>query len=70
MTDFKCTCPDIKCPYHPTRHDKGCDLCIEINNKAREIPNCFFIAAGIDPKEIDNFTFHNFAKLMLEKTDR
>ena len=37
-----CTCGDLKCPFHPTNHDRGCSLCILKNLKAKEIPSCFF----------------------------
>lgn len=26
-----CTCTDLKCPFHPTNHDKGCTPCINKN---------------------------------------
>ena len=37
-----CTCRDLKCPFHPTNHNKGCSLCIAKNLKEGEIPSCFF----------------------------
>lgn len=38
-----CTCRDLKCPFHPTNHSKGCSLCIAKNLKEGEIPSCFSI---------------------------
>ncbi|MGI6118588.1 MAG: DUF6485 family protein [Bilifractor sp.] len=26
-----CTCQNLDCPLHPTRHDKGCTPCISKN---------------------------------------
>lgn len=37
-----CTCKNLSCPLHPTKHDKGCAPCISKNLKLREMPNCFF----------------------------
>lgn len=37
-----CTCGNLSCPLHPTRHDQGCTPCINKNLRLREIPNCFF----------------------------
>ncbi len=49
MSDFDtrnisgfCTCKNLQCPLHPTKHDKGCSPCISKNLKLKEIPNCFF----------------------------
>ena len=36
-----CTCKNLDCPLHPTKHDKGCAPCIAKNLKLQEIPNCF-----------------------------
>ena len=66
-----CTCTDTKCPCHPSNHDKGCTLCIAKNLKAREIPSCFFHAAGGE-KPTENWFFEDFAALIakLNATDR
>lgn len=61
-----CTCTDLKCPFHPTNHDKGCTPCINKNLKLREIPSCFFNLVG-DTKSLDSFYFKDFAKLVLSK---
>lgn len=37
-----CTCKNLDCPLHPTKHDKGCAPCIAKNLKLQEIPDCFF----------------------------
>lgn len=37
-----CTCQNLECPLHPTKHDKGCAPCIAKNLKLNEMPNCFF----------------------------
>ena len=55
-----CTCENLECPLHPTRHDKGCALCIAKNLKLNEMPNCFFAkVAGSDKRMGD--TFADFA---------
>lgn len=37
-----CTCTNLNCPLHPTKHNKGCAPCISKNLNKKEIPNCFF----------------------------
>lgn len=37
-----CTCKNLSCPLHPTKHDKGCTPCISKNLRLNEVPNCFF----------------------------
>ena len=52
-----CTCPDTKCPNHPSNHDKGCTPCIAKNLAQREIPGCFvFFGSG---KGADDPDLHN-----------
>ena len=58
-----CTCADTDCPFHPTRHDKGCTPCIVKNLKEREIPTCFFNAVG-HPKPTAAWHFEDFAALV------
>lgn len=57
-----CTCADTKCPFHPSNHDKGCTPCIAKNLREREIPTCFFRAAG-GRKASDGWRFEDFAAL-------
>lgn len=44
MTDISpfCTCKNMECSLHPTKHDRGCAPCIAKNLKLEEVPNCFF----------------------------
>ena len=58
-----CTCTDTKCPFHPTNHDKGCTPCIAKNLKEREIPTCFFKAAGGE-NPTANWHYEDFAALI------
>ena len=37
-----CSCTNLACPLHPTKHDKGCTPCIQKNLRLKEMPNCFF----------------------------
>ena len=37
-----CSCTNLACPLHPTKHDKGCAPCIQKNLRLKEMPNCFF----------------------------
>lgn len=63
--DF-CTCDNIACPLHPTKHDKGCSLCIQKNLKLKEIPNCFFhLLENAQQRQGDSF--EDFAKLVLKE---
>lgn len=64
MSDF-CTCKDIECPFHPTKHDNGCAPCIAKNLKQGEIPSCFFNKIdGAENRTGD--TFEDFAKIVLK----
>lgn len=50
---------------HPTKHDKGCALCMAKNHRLREIPNGFFnMVDGADKRTGDHF--EDFAKFVLE----
>ena len=60
-----CTCKNLKCPLHPTKHDKGCMPCISKNLRLKEMPECFFnLLQNADTRKGD--TFKDFAKLALE----
>jgi len=59
-----CTCTDTACPCHPTNHDKGCTPCIAKNLREREIPTCFFKAAG-GRKPTEGWHFDDFAALIV-----
>ena len=59
-----CTCKNLDCTLHPTKHNKGCTLCINKNLRLKEIPNCFFdLVDGAESREGDSFK--DFAKLIL-----
>ncbi len=63
-----CTCENMACPLHPTKHDKGCAPCIAKNLRLEEIPNCFFSkVAGAENRCGDSFA--DFAELVLKKTE-
>ena len=55
-----CTCVNLACPLHPSRHDRGCEPCIAKNLKLREIPSCFFQLVDPDGKRSGD-TFEDFA---------
>lgn len=60
-----CSCGNLRCSLHPTKHDKGCTPCISKNLGLKEIPNCFFnLVEGAESREGD--FFEDFAKLVLE----
>ena len=58
-----CTCTDLKCPCHPTNHDRGCTPCIAKNLREREIPSCFFHSVGC-PKPTEGWHYEDFAMLV------
>lgn len=58
-----CTCKNINCPLHPTKHDKGCSPCISKNLRLKEIPNCFFNLIENAEKRTGD-TFEDFSKLI------
>lgn len=61
-----CTCQNLGCPLHPTKHEQGCAPCIRKNLNRRELPNCFFsLVEGADKRTGDSF--QDFAELMLNK---
>lgn len=60
-----CTCKNMDCPLHPTKHDKGCAPCISKNLRLKEIPNCFFnMIENAEKRTGDSFT--DFASLFFE----
>ncbi len=59
-----CTCTNLECPLHPTKHDKGCAPCISKNLRLKEIPNCFFsLVENADMRSGDSL--NDFAQLIL-----
>lgn len=51
-----CTCKNLECPLHPTKHEKGCAPCISKNLRLKEIPGCFFqLVDGADARSGDSF---------------
>lgn len=51
-----CSCKNLSCPLHPTKHDRGCAPCIAKNLKLNEMPNCFFNqVAGSENRSGDSF---------------
>lgn len=55
-----CTCTDLSCPCHPSRHGLGCTPCVEKNLRQGEIPSCFF--KKVEGKEKPPaYFFENFA---------
>lgn len=61
-----CTCQNLECPLHPTKHDKGCAPCINKNLGLREVPNCFFhLLEGAEKRRGDSF--EDFARIVIEK---
>ena len=60
-----CSCTNLDCPLHPTKHDEGCTPCIKKNLRLKEMPNCFFnLLEGADARKGDSFD--DFAKLVLQ----
>lgn len=59
-----CTCKNVDCPLHPTKHNKGCTPCISKNLKMKEIPSCFFQLVP-DGGARTGDTFEDFAKLVM-----
>ena len=57
-----CTCKNLSCPLHPTRHTQGCAPCIQKNLRLKEIPNCFFsLVDGSQNRTGDSYA--DFARL-------
>lgn len=59
-----CTCTNLECPFHPTKHNKGCTPCIAANLKTNDIPRCFFKKSGATG-EITDTSFQAFAESVL-----
>ncbi len=64
LSEF-CTCKNLTCPLHPTKHDKGCAPCISKNLKLREMPNCFFNLVE-NAEQRSGGSFMDFAELVME----
>ncbi len=64
LSEF-CTCKNLACPLHPTKHDKGCAPCISKNLRLREISNCFFnLLENAEQRPGDSFL--DFAEWVME----
>jgi len=59
-----CTCKNLDCPLHPTKHDRGCAPCIAKNLKLQEMPNCFFQKVD-GSKTRSGDSFEDFARAVL-----
>lgn len=59
-----CTCTNLDCPLHPTKHDKGCTPCIAANLKTKDIPRCFFNQLGT-PEQLNDTSYQTFAEKVL-----
>jgi hypothetical protein len=66
MEKHFCICPMTKCTHHPNNHDKGCDLCVEINILDNSIPRCFFLKISDDAKVLKNHSFKSFSDFYLK----
>lgn len=60
-----CTCTNLKCPLHPTNHDKGCTPCIRKNLRLGEVPNCFFHLVLPPGEEAEDSSLEAFALQIL-----
>lgn len=60
-----CTCTDLDCPCHPSRHELGCTPCVRKNQRQGEIPSCFFKLVE-DRQKPDAYFFENFADWVKE----
>lgn len=63
-----CTCQNLSCPLHPSRHDKGCAPCISKNLRLKEIPSCFFNLLDPSGSRADD-SFESFAGLVAGRKD-
>lgn len=61
-----CTCRNLDCPLHPTKHDKGCAPCISKNLRLKEVPNCFFNLIE-NAAERRGDTLEDFARMFMKK---
>ena len=64
-----CTCTDLKCPCHPSNHDKGCTPCILKNLREREIPSCFFNSIDC-AKPTPDWHYEDFAALVIAAQEK
>ena len=64
-----CTCGNLNCPLHPSKHDQGCAPCIQKNLRLREVPNCFFNLLD-HPEGRPGESLEDFAKLVWQKRDK
>lgn len=59
-----CTCLDLECPAHPSKHDKGCTLCVAKNLAEESIPVCFYRKMEPDMSREQDYTFQGFARFV------
>ncbi|MCL2578428.1 MAG: DUF6485 family protein [Oscillospiraceae bacterium] len=66
MSDITfCTCPDLGCAHHPSRHGDGCTPCVEKNLRDHEIPACFWFKIGREGSAESDYTFQKFAQAVV-----
>jgi hypothetical protein len=68
-TDY-CSCKNLICQYHPSKHDKGCIPCVKICLKDSAIPSCFFRAVSEELRDVEvipDSSYETFAKLILKE---
>ena len=58
-----CTCKNLNCPLHPTKHNKECAPFISKNLHQKEIPNCFFNLIE-NAEERTGDSFKDFAEII------
>lgn len=63
-----CSCKDTKCPRHPVNHDFGCDLCVAHCLRKKDVPSCFFHAAGTTD-ETTEYTFAGFSDFLAKQSN-
>ena len=61
-----CTCPVVKCPRHPSNHDRGCDPCIKDNIERGKMPACMFKVVNEDVSQVKDFTIKGFVDFYLQ----
>lgn len=66
MKEHFCNCPVVKCQYHPSNHEDGCDPCMKSNLAKKEMPTCMFRAVHDDVSEVKDYSIKGFINYCLK----
>lgn len=68
MSEHFCNCHMNSCPWHPSNHNHGRDLCIQDNLLKKKIPSCFFRAIHENIHAVNDYSIASFIEFYHQHT--